>query len=282
MRRAAEEPRGGGGEEARACREALRRRLNRKLLEEIRVVEFATLIAGPFCGLTLSDLGTNIVKVETRRGATRGVRSCPFGDDGESAFFHSLNRGKRSVVVNAGDAHRLAEQADVVIENAPTGWTSGPPTCPSGLSGARSRGRALAAASVRWTRACRPRMGLMELTGERDGPPLARARAADRLHDRHVRRRSPSWRRCGRRSGPGTARISTARCCDSAATLTSTVAVLAERRVRARPHRHQEATCGCRAPMSPRPMASASVIALHNTRWEALCAGARQVRVARG
>src|SRR5919202_1194973 len=81
------------------------------LLEGLRVVEFSQLIAAPLCGLTLADLGAEVVKVESPAGDD-ARRLPPFRADGNSAFFHALNR---------------ALQAS---------------------------------------------MGLMALTGERDGPPL--------------------------------------------------------------------------------------------------------------
>ena len=92
------------------------------LLQGLRVVEFSRLIAAPFCGLTLADLGAEVVKVEPPGGdETRGFP--PFLAPGESGFFHSLNRGKRGVVLRLSDqrdaelARRLIERADVVVEN---------------------------------------------------------------------------------------------------------------------------------------------------------------------
>src|SRR5215210_2074670 len=93
-----------------------------RLLEGLRVVEFSSLIAAPFCGLTLGDLGADVVKVESPGGDD--ARSFPpLLPDGSSAFFHALNRGKRGVVLDLADpsgretARRLADGADVVIEN---------------------------------------------------------------------------------------------------------------------------------------------------------------------
>ena len=92
------------------------------LLDGIRVVEFSRLIAAPFCGLSLQDLGAEVIKVEPPEGDhTRGFP--PFLAAGESAYFHTFNRGKRSVVLDLADPHspavvrRLVESADVVVEN---------------------------------------------------------------------------------------------------------------------------------------------------------------------
>lgn len=92
------------------------------LLEGLRVVEFSQLIAAPFCGLTLLDLGAQVIKVESPTGdPMRGFP--PYLGDGESALFRVLNRGKRSVVADLADpagrtlTAKLVEEADVVIEN---------------------------------------------------------------------------------------------------------------------------------------------------------------------
>jgi crotonobetainyl-CoA:carnitine CoA-transferase CaiB-like acyl-CoA transferase len=88
----------------------------------VRVVEFSQLLAAPFCGLTLSDLGADVIKVEPRSG-DEVRRFPPFFESGESGWFHSVNRGKRSLALNLNDARagpiarRLIETADVVVEN---------------------------------------------------------------------------------------------------------------------------------------------------------------------
>src|SRR5947199_4303695 len=102
-------------------------------LAGIRVLELARILAGPWAGQILADLGANVIKIE-RTGAgddTRGLGP-PFveGADGaqmSAAYYHSCNRGKRSVAVDfeTGDGRRivkkLAARSDVVIENFKTG-----------------------------------------------------------------------------------------------------------------------------------------------------------------
>lgn len=102
-------------------------------LAGIRVIEMARVLAGPWAGQMLADLGADVIKVEHPDGGdeTRGWGP-PFitGADGNplsAAYFHAANRGKRSVAVDfktpEGQAtvRRLAATADVVIENFKVG-----------------------------------------------------------------------------------------------------------------------------------------------------------------
>ena len=104
-----------------------------KPLAGLKVVELARILAGPWAGQTLADLGADVVKVE-RPGAGDDTRAWgpPFivGEDGarlDAAYFHSCNRGKRSIAVDfeqaagQGIIRRLAAGADVLIENFKTG-----------------------------------------------------------------------------------------------------------------------------------------------------------------
>jgi crotonobetainyl-CoA:carnitine CoA-transferase CaiB-like acyl-CoA transferase len=104
-----------------------------KPLEGLKVLELARILAGPWAGQTLADLGADVIKVE-RPGAGDDTRGWgpPFiaGEQGErldAAYFHSCNRGKRSVAVDfekpEGQAiiRRLAANSDVLIENFKTG-----------------------------------------------------------------------------------------------------------------------------------------------------------------
>src|SRR3954467_2206669 len=104
-----------------------------KPLEGVKVLELARILAGPWIGQLLADLGADVVKVE-RAGAGDDTRGWgpPFleGVDGENlsaAYFHSTNRGKRSVEADFetedGRAlvRKLARHADVVVENFKVG-----------------------------------------------------------------------------------------------------------------------------------------------------------------
>jgi crotonobetainyl-CoA:carnitine CoA-transferase CaiB-like acyl-CoA transferase len=101
-------------------------------LAGLRVLELARILAGPWIGQLLADLGADVVKVEAPEGDDTRKWGPPFveGKDGEhlsAAYFHSANRGKRSITADfrteEGQAlvRRLAAHADVVIENFKVG-----------------------------------------------------------------------------------------------------------------------------------------------------------------
>ena len=87
----------------------------------IRVVDFTQVMAGPFCTRLLADVGAEVLKIEPPEGDA--MRGRPPLRDGESAYFGTLNAGKRSVMLDLKtedgrrDAFCLARSADVVVEN---------------------------------------------------------------------------------------------------------------------------------------------------------------------
>ena len=90
-------------------------------LTGIKVIEFCQVLAGPFCGCLLADMGAEVIKVEPPDGDL--MRAWPPMMNGYSQYFASVNRNKRSVVLDLktpqGLAHarKLALSGDVVIEN---------------------------------------------------------------------------------------------------------------------------------------------------------------------
>ncbi len=99
-------------------------------LAGLRVVELARVLAGPTTGQTLADLGADVIKVESPEGDETRRWGPPFIEtDGEqsAAYFHSCNRGKRSIVADFATergreiVRRLAARADVLIENFKVG-----------------------------------------------------------------------------------------------------------------------------------------------------------------
>ena len=94
-----------------------------KPLEGVKVLDLTRVLAGPYCTMMLADMGADVVKIE-RPGAGDDTRA--FGPpflNGESAYFLSINRNKRSVTLDLKHEKALAilrqllETADVVVEN---------------------------------------------------------------------------------------------------------------------------------------------------------------------
>jgi crotonobetainyl-CoA:carnitine CoA-transferase CaiB-like acyl-CoA transferase len=102
-------------------------------LAGVRVLELARILAGPWAGQILADLGADVIKVE-RSGVGDDTRGCgpPFveGRDGKhlgAAYFHATNRGKRSIELDFETergrriVQKLAAKSDVLIENFKVG-----------------------------------------------------------------------------------------------------------------------------------------------------------------
>jgi len=104
-----------------------------KPLQGIKVLELARILAGPWCGQLLADLGAEVIKVE-RPGMGDDTRAWgpPFVTDADgspwgAAYFHACNRGKSSVAIDIDTTEGqtairdLAREADIVIENFKVG-----------------------------------------------------------------------------------------------------------------------------------------------------------------
>ncbi|MBX7481538.1 CaiB/BaiF CoA transferase family protein [Qipengyuania qiaonensis] len=100
-------------------------------LAGLKVLELARVLAGPWAGQILADLGADVIKVESPDGDGTRKWGPPWIERGdgerEAAYYHATNRGKRSIVADFKDAddlarvRALAESADVVLENFKTG-----------------------------------------------------------------------------------------------------------------------------------------------------------------
>ena len=101
-------------------------------LAGLKVVELARILAGPWIGQTLADLGADVVKVESPDGDETRHWGPPFvrnadGTEGDAAYFHCCNRGKRSVTADLASPHdqawvrELVSSSDVLIENFKVG-----------------------------------------------------------------------------------------------------------------------------------------------------------------
>ncbi|HXN86226.1 MAG TPA: CoA transferase [Candidatus Binataceae bacterium] len=97
--------------------------LEQKPLAGIRVIDLTRVLAGPFCTMNLADLGAEVIKIEMpgRGDDSRGF--APIMPSGDSGYFYSVNRGKKSVTLDLRTPDgvalmlKLAGKADVVVEN---------------------------------------------------------------------------------------------------------------------------------------------------------------------
>ncbi len=98
-------------------------------LSGLKVLDLSQIMAGPFCTMTLADLGADVIKVEKPNGGDNSRQMGPYVQ-GESTCFAQINRNKRGIVVDLKNPqgraiiHELAKWADVVIENYRVGVTA--------------------------------------------------------------------------------------------------------------------------------------------------------------
>lgn len=100
-------------------------------LAGLKILELARVLAGPWAGQILADLGADVIKVESPDGDGTRKWGPPWieraNGEREAAYYHATNRGKRSIVADFKDRHDLdrvrdlAASADVVLENFKTG-----------------------------------------------------------------------------------------------------------------------------------------------------------------
>lgn len=102
-------------------------------LEGVRVLDLSRVLAGPYCTMLLGDLGADVVKVESPQGDETRQWGPPWAGDGpdrQSAYYLSVNRNKRSIVLNLKEpdgqriARALAARAHIVVENFKPGQTA--------------------------------------------------------------------------------------------------------------------------------------------------------------
>lgn len=161
-------------------------------LEGLKVIEMARILAGPWIGQTLGDLGAEVIKLESPEGDDTRRWGPPFvtradGSDGDAAYFHSANRGKKSVVVDfktdegRETIRELVAGADVFIENFKVGGLAkygldyaslrevNPRLIYLSLTGFGQSGPYAHKAGYDFM--IQGLAGIMDLTGERDGQP---------------------------------------------------------------------------------------------------------------
>ena len=156
-------------------------------LDGVRILDLSRVLAGPFCGMLLADLGADVIKVEDT-GPGDESRTWPPHKDGESAAYLVINRNKRDLTLDlkspdgAAVLKKLAAGADVLIENFRTGTMEsfglGYDTLSQinpgliycsvsafGRTGPRKDGAGYEALMQAFS-------GIMSITGEPDGPPV--------------------------------------------------------------------------------------------------------------
>jgi len=91
-------------------------------LDGVKVVDLTRILSGPFCTMTMADLGAEVFKIETPHGDDTRQWGPPFIEN-ESAYYLSVNRNKKSMVLNLKEEkgreilYKLVKEADVVVEN---------------------------------------------------------------------------------------------------------------------------------------------------------------------
>jgi succinyl-CoA:mesaconate CoA transferase len=163
-------------------------------LDDLRVLDLTQVLAGPYCTMLLADMGADVVKIE-RPGGDLIRSNPPFFEDAEAeaygGYFQSVNRGKRSLELDLGEETdceeflSLVERADVVVENYRAGTME---TFDLGYERLRERNPELIYSSIRgfgdprtgesrrqgqpsFDLVAQALCGVMEITGEEDGPP---------------------------------------------------------------------------------------------------------------
>ncbi len=156
-------------------------------LEGLKVLDFTRVLAGPFATMILGDLGAEVIKAEPLNGDEARTWP-PILEKGESGYFLSLNRNKKSITLNLKDprakdiVYKLACEVDIVIENFTPGVVKrlgidyaslarqNPGLIYCSISGFGQHG------PYRDKRAYDPIIqgmtGIMSITGERDGSPV--------------------------------------------------------------------------------------------------------------
>lgn len=161
--------------------------MSRHPLDELSVVELSTMVAGPYAGQMLGDLGADVVKLE-RPGTGELARTLEPTVNGESFYYLAANRNKRSLPLDVSTEEGrevfldLVERADVVLENFPPTFTE---RYDIGYEAARERNEGIIYCSISAYGETGPfrsspgidttvqaLSGAMSMTREEDTPPM--------------------------------------------------------------------------------------------------------------
>lgn len=157
-------------------------------LEGIRVVDLSRSLAGPYCSMMLGDMGADVIKIEVPGTGDESRLWGPPFINGESAYFLSVNRNKRSLVLNLKTKkgkeiiQRLIQGSDVLVESFRPGTTQrlgidystvrkyNPGIVYCSISGFGQTGPY--AMKPGYDVVAQAMSGIMSLTGEERGPPI--------------------------------------------------------------------------------------------------------------
>ena len=156
-------------------------------LNGIRVIDLSRVVAGPYCTMTLGDMGANVIKIEQPGSGDESRLFGPPFLGGESPYFLSINRNKRSCTINLKSSDgqqilkRLLRDADVLVENFRPGTMERlgfdyktlaeqhPRLIYCSISGFGDTGPDAGRAG--YDLIVQGESGLMDITGEAGGPP---------------------------------------------------------------------------------------------------------------
>ena len=159
-----------------------------QLLEGVRILDLSRVMSGPFCTAMLADLGAEVIKIEIPGNGDDSRFFGPFVD-GESAYFMLLNRGKKSLTLDLKSDEgkkilmAIVAECDVVVENFRPGVaqrlgldyetlkSENPALIYASISGFGQGGPF--ADRPAYDLIVQAMSGLMQITGQRDGPPTA-------------------------------------------------------------------------------------------------------------
>jgi crotonobetainyl-CoA:carnitine CoA-transferase CaiB-like acyl-CoA transferase len=153
-------------------------------LSGVRVLDLSRVLAGPFCTMGLGDLGAEVIKIEEPKGGDDTRAFGPPFVGGESTYFLSINRNKKSVAIDLKNdearalVQRLAAKCDVVVENFRPGVAA---RLGLGAKELREKNPRLIYCSISgfgqqsqtpgYDAVVQGLSGLMEVTGHEGGPP---------------------------------------------------------------------------------------------------------------
>jgi len=156
------------------------------MLNSIKILDLSRVLAGPLCTMMLGDMGANVLKIE-RPGSGDDTRSWgpPFDDRGESAYYLSVNRNKKSAALDLdhkGDRDlilQLIAGADVVVDNFKPGTIERRGIDPAAILAANDSliwctvtGFGEASSRVGYDLVVQAESGWMAITGEPNGEPM--------------------------------------------------------------------------------------------------------------